>query len=67
MRLAQTNGIRPDRNYVRRRLFELGLTMLEERRHQADMLQTIKIVRGFDKVNSATWFQNVDASIKTVL
>ncbi len=34
------------------RLKELGLTTLEERRHQADMLQTFKIVRGIDKVNS---------------
>jgi hypothetical protein len=32
------------------RLKELGLTTLEERRHQADMLQTFKIVRGIDKV-----------------
>ena len=39
------------------RLKELGLTTLEERRHQADMLQTFKIVRGIDKVNSKTWFQ----------
>jgi hypothetical protein len=39
------------------RLKELGLTTLEERRHQADMLQTFKIVRGIDKVNSETWFQ----------
>ncbi len=39
------------------RLKELGLTTLEERRHQADMLQTFKIVRGIDKVNSENWFQ----------
>ncbi len=31
------------------RLKELGLITLEERRHQADMLQTFKIVRGIDK------------------
>ena len=39
------------------RLQELGITTLEERRHQADMLQTFKIVRGIDKVNSESWFQ----------
>jgi hypothetical protein len=39
------------------RLKELGRTTLEERLHQADMLQTFKIVRGIDKVNSETWFQ----------
>ncbi len=39
------------------RLKKLGLTTLEERWHQADMLQTFKIVRGIDKVNSETWFQ----------
>ncbi len=34
-------------------------------RHQADMLQAFKIIRGFDKVDSSTWFQRVDASIRT--
>jgi len=46
------------------KLKELDITTLEERRHQADMLQTFKIVRGFDKVNSETWFQSVDASVR---
>jgi hypothetical protein len=41
------------------KLKELDITTLEERRHQADMLQTFKIVRGFDKVNSETGFQSV--------
>ena len=44
---------------------EIGLTPLEERRHQADMLQAFKIIRGFDKVDSSTWFQRVDVSIRT--
>jgi hypothetical protein len=35
----------------------LGITTLEERPDQADMLQTFKIVRGIDKVNSENWFQ----------
>jgi hypothetical protein len=29
------------------------------------MLQAFKIIRGFDKVDSSTWFQKVDASIRT--
>jgi hypothetical protein len=36
---------------------ELGFPTLEERRHQADMLQTFKIVRGIDRVDHSTWFQ----------
>ncbi len=41
------------------KLSELGLTTLEERRHQTDMLQTFEILKGFDRVNSVTWFQKV--------
>ncbi len=41
------------------RLKELGLTTLEERRHQADMAQTYKIVKGKDMVNKETWFKSV--------
>jgi hypothetical protein len=37
----------------------LGLTTLEERRHQADMAQTYKIVRGKDRVCKETWFKSV--------
>jgi hypothetical protein len=47
------------------KLKELGLTSLEERRHQIDMTQTFKIIRGFDKVSSSTWFQHVDTSVRT--
>jgi hypothetical protein len=39
------------------KLKELGLTTLEERRHQADMVQVYKIVNGKDMVDSQTWFQ----------
>jgi hypothetical protein len=42
------------------KLRELGMLTLEERRHQADMAQTFKIIRGVDKVNSDSWFQMVD-------
>ena len=41
------------------RLKELGLTTLEERRHQADMAQTYKIVKGKDMVSKETWFKSV--------
>jgi ribonuclease P/MRP protein subunit RPP40 len=44
------------------RLRELGLTTLEKRRNQTDMEQTFKILRGFDRVNSDTWFQRVDTT-----
>jgi hypothetical protein len=47
------------------KLAELSLTTLEERRHQTDMLQTLKILRGFDRVSSDTWFQRVDTSVRT--
>jgi hypothetical protein len=38
------------------KLRELGLCTLEERRHQLDMTQTFKILKGVDKVNKSTWF-----------
>jgi hypothetical protein len=47
------------------KLSELGLTTLEERRHQTDMLQTFKIQRGFDRVDSDTIFQRVDTAVRT--
>jgi ribonuclease P/MRP protein subunit RPP40 len=49
-------------NSYEERLRELGLTTLEERRHQTDMLQTFKILRRFDRVSSDTWFQRVDTT-----
>ncbi len=33
------------------KLLEVGLDSLEERRHQADMLQVYKILHGIDKAN----------------
>jgi hypothetical protein len=39
------------------RLTELGLTTLEERRHQIDMLQVYKVLNGKDKVQSEKWFE----------
>jgi ribonuclease P/MRP protein subunit RPP40 len=42
------------------KLRELGLTTLEERRHQTDTVQLYKIITGKDMVNSEDWFQKVD-------
>ncbi len=38
------------------RLAELGMTTLEERRKEMDMVHTLKIVNGIDEVNSQDWF-----------
>ena len=38
------------------RLKELGITTLEERRHQIDMVQTYRILHGKDRVEPKTWF-----------
>jgi hypothetical protein len=38
------------------RILELGLPTLEDRRRETDMVQTFKIVNGFDQVNSKIWF-----------
>ena len=35
---------------------------MEERRHQADMVQTYKILTGKDMVNSETWFTSITES-----
>ena len=38
------------------RLQELGLTTLEERRHQADMAMVYKVLMGKEQVDPAEWF-----------
>jgi hypothetical protein len=43
------------------RLKEMDMVTLEERRHQLDMLQTFKIVKGKDDVKLETWFELVGA------
>jgi hypothetical protein len=40
----------------------MGLTTLEERRHQTDMVQVFKIVTGNDMVKSDSWFKLADCS-----
>jgi hypothetical protein len=37
------------------KLLELGLPTLEERRHQAVIIPTFKMVRGIDRVDYNTW------------
>ena len=41
------------------KLKELNLQTLEDRRKRADMIQTFKIVNGFDNVDKSTWFKFV--------
>lgn len=41
------------------RLLELGLLSLEDRRIQYDLVQSFKIIRGFDDVSPDTWFNLV--------
>jgi hypothetical protein len=48
------------------KLQELGLTSLEERRHQADMLQVFKIMTKKDNVESDCWFKKAsDSTVRT--
>ena len=50
-----------NRNYSER-LCELNLLTLESRRVQYDLVQTFKIIRGFDRVDYNKWFQLVGNS-----
>jgi hypothetical protein len=40
------------------RLRELGMTTLEERRHQSDMFQVYKILQGHDNVRAGSVVQD---------
>ena len=39
------------------RLTELGMDTLEQRRRDQDMVQTFKIIKGLDDVETGTWFR----------
>jgi hypothetical protein len=54
--ISMVSGLR-GRTYEEK-LSELGLVTLEERRHQLDMVQTFKILKGVDMVNRDTWFKS---------
>ncbi len=41
------------------KLQEVGLETLATRRRQLDLIQTFKIVQGWDKVNAEDWFQKI--------
>ncbi len=51
------NGVRSKRRTYEEKLKELGLTTLEERRHQADIVQVYKIRTGKDRVQRECWFK----------
>lgn len=46
------------------KLVELGITTLQERRHQLDMVQTYKILTGKDKVRRDTWFEMASEGVR---
>ena len=48
------------------RLKEVGLLSLQDRRLQYDLVQTFKIIRGFDNVDYRTWFTLVGPSLARV-
>jgi len=48
--VGMVSGLRT--NTYEERLKEIGLTTLEERRHQTDMIQTYKILHGKDRVET---------------
>ena len=43
------------------KLKELGMTSLQERRTEIDMVEIYKIVKGVDTVNSEPWFERADS------
>jgi hypothetical protein len=48
------HDLMPERRDFTEKVAELGIP---ERRHQADMVQTFKIVKEVDRVKHDTWFQ----------
>ena len=45
------------------KLQELGIQSLEQRRVRFDLIQTFKILRGYDKVEKGTWFTLVGSDV----
>ena len=48
------------------KLVELDMVTLKERRHQMDMLQAYKIVKGKDRVSKDTWFSMASENVNRV-
>ena len=46
------------------KLHELGLLTLDQRRKRFDLIQTFKIIRGYDKVEADTWFNLVGSVVQ---
>ena len=55
--ISQVSGLRGAT--YEEKLRELEMETLEERRHQLDMQQTFKILKGIDRVDKGTWFESV--------
>ena len=49
------------------RLQELKLLSLKDRRIKTDMITTYKILNGFDRVDSSTWFKQINQTRRTRL
>ena len=45
------------------KLNELGLLTLDQRRKRFDLIQTLKIIRGYDKVEDDAWFNLVGSEV----
>ena len=45
------------------KLQKLGIQSLEQRRVRFDLIQTFKILRGYDKVEKGTWFTLVGSDV----
>ena len=45
------------------KLQELGIQSLEQRRVRFDLIQTFKILRGYDNVETGTWFTLVGSDV----
>ena len=49
-------------NSYTEKLKEVGLPTLEERRKEFDMIQTFKILHGFDRVDEKQWFERANTN-----
>jgi hypothetical protein len=61
------HNVRPEWCNLKGGEVQLGLTTMEERRHQGGMGHgpTFKIIHIIDHVTPATWFMKVDTTVRT--